>query len=80
MATYKLIDLLKESKESVFKKSMFWISTGVVVFYVGTMPLISFANMLLTRPLKEFANFWEINWGLTIVANLIYAKAFTCKP
>jgi hypothetical protein len=79
MATYKLIELLRESKNSVFKKSMFWISTGIVVYYVGTMPLFALANMLLTRPLDEFANFWRINWGLAIVSNLIYSKAFTCK-
>jgi hypothetical protein len=79
MATYKLIELLRESKDSVFKKSMFWISTGIVVYYVGTMPLFALANMLLTRPLDEFANFWRINWGLAIVSNLIYTKAFTCK-
>jgi hypothetical protein len=79
MATYKLIELLRESRDSVFKKSMFWISTGIIVYYVGTMPLVSLANMLLTRPLEEFANFWRINWGLAIVSNLIYTKAFTCK-
>jgi hypothetical protein len=79
IATYKLIELLREGRESVFRKSMFWISTGIIVYYVGTMPLVSLANMLLTRPLEEFANFWKINWGLAIVSNLIYTKAFTCK-
>ncbi len=79
MAVHKLVGLLKDDKDTVSRKSMFWISIGIVIYFVGTMPLFALANMLMTRPLEEFANFWKIDWALTILANLIYTKAFTCK-
>ncbi len=79
MGVFKLVELLRENKDSIFQKSQFWISSGIVVYYVGTMPLFSLANVLLRRPLEEFANYWTINWALMIVVNLMYSKAFSCK-
>lgn len=79
-AMHGLIDLQRQSGPPIFRKSQFWISTGILIYSVGTMPLFSIANVLLRRPLEEFEGFWAINWSLTILANLIYTKAFTCKP
>jgi hypothetical protein len=79
MATYTLIELLDAQKESIYQKSRFWISAGVVIYGVGTLPLFSLANLLLRRPLEEFEKVWSINWGLMITVNLIYSRAFLCN-
>lgn len=79
MGVFMLIELLRENKGSVVQKSLFWISAGIVIYYAGTLPIFAMANFLLRRPLEEFANVWTINWILTIVANLLYSKAYLCK-
>ena len=79
MAIYSLIDLLAAPKESMYQKSRFWFSSGIIIYGVGTLPLFSLANLLLTRPLKEFEQMWAINWGLMIVVNCIYSRALLCN-
>jgi hypothetical protein len=76
MAINTLITLLGEEGKSLHRDVRFWVSIAVVVYCIGTLPLFAVANILLTRPLEEFARIWSINWGLTIVANILYAIAF----
>jgi hypothetical protein len=76
MAMYTLITLLGEERKSPYREARFWVSIAVIIYCIGTLPLFALANILLTRPLEEFTKMWSINWGLTIVANILYAIAF----
>jgi hypothetical protein len=78
MALYTLITLLRSELELLFRRPQFWISAGVVIYLAGTLPLFILSNRLLSLPLEEYEKVWNINWGLGIVSNLVYAVAFLC--
>ena len=71
-----LITLLGEEMTPMVSDSRFWISTGIILYCLGTLPVFALANKLLVRPLAEFEKMWTINWILLVVSNAMYAIAF----
>jgi hypothetical protein len=79
MALYTLIGLVQENPETMFKKARFWVSAGVLVYYAGTLPLFVLSNKLISLTIDQYEKVWNINWALTIAANLAYAQGFLSK-
>lgn len=76
MASTTLIGLLGEEGKPLLREARFWVSTGVILYGVGTAPLFALANKLLVHSLQDFERLWTINWVLLIVANILYSVAF----
>lgn len=69
----------KHSHRRVTEHSVFWIASGIVLYCTGTMTVTLMSNTILAMGLEYFNALWHINWGFTIISNLFFAKAFTCK-
>jgi hypothetical protein len=76
IASSTLIGLLGEEGKPLLREARFWVSTGVILYGVGTAPLFALANKLLVHSLQDFERLWTINWVLIIVANILYSVAF----
>jgi len=74
-----LSQLIKYSKKSIVEYSVFWIAIGTLLYSAGTIIIFSFSNTILSMGINYFNMLWHINWGFTIIANVLYARSFWCK-
>jgi hypothetical protein len=79
MSVIILDDLLKTSKSGLTESPIFWVLTGTIVYYAGTFVVLGLGNQLMKLGNSVFAAAWNVNWILTIAANLIYTKGMMCK-
>lgn len=71
--------LIRTSRESIFQHSIFWIALGVLLYSAGTIVVTSYSNEILAMGILYFNILWHINWGFTIIANIMYSKGLLCK-
>ncbi|NUN68818.1 MAG: hypothetical protein HUU02_03810 [Bacteroidetes bacterium] len=62
----------------VTQHSTFWIALAVLLYGAGTVIITGFSNTILAMGMEAFDTFWHINWGFTILTNLLYARSFRC--
>lgn len=65
--------LLKELKIRYLERNpMFWINTGILIYFSGSLFLFIFSNYLLKQ--TQLNNlFWSIHAGLNVFINVLYA-------
>ena len=60
------------------KQVMFWISSGVLLYYAGSFLTVSFYNILLSQ--KDTTEPWNFHSVLNTLANVLYGIAMSCSP
>lgn len=55
---------------------MFWVSIGLMLFYIGTMPFFAFRNMLFVKNEQMFYIYWYAQFGLNYLMYLLFIVAF----
>ncbi len=76
MAIWILFDVLKDTYSVMKNDERAWISSGIIIYSAGT--LILFAS-LTVMPLGLVKSLWIINWVLSIIATLLYARGIWCR-
>jgi hypothetical protein len=71
--------LVKISEKSITQYSVFWIAIGIILYSAGTIVVLTMSNTILSMGKDYFDLLWHINWGFTIIANVIFARSFLCK-
>ena len=74
-----LRSVLQNTNALLTEQSMFWIGAGVLLYSSFTIILLTMSNTILEMGMTYFIVLWYINWGSTIVANLLFARSFLCK-
>ena len=66
------------SNEIINYKSsmMFWVSVGIMVFYIGTMPFYAFRAKLYAEYEDFFYIYWYIQFGLNYLMYLFFMISF----
>lgn len=55
--------------DNLMKLPMFWINTGVLLYFSGNLFLFTFSDFLLGPALKHFYEFWAMHSCLNIIFN-----------
>lgn len=71
--------IVNSSREHVSAHAIFWIALGVLLYASGTIIVNGFSNTILAMGMVYFNILWHINWGFTIIANILYARSFRCR-
>jgi hypothetical protein len=71
--------LVRSAKEPVREHAVFWIALGVLLYGAGTVVVTSFSNTILAMGMEYFNMLWHINWGFTVITNVLYARSFSCR-
>lgn len=74
---YQLIKGIEYS--NLTKVPMFWISTGVLFYSVGTIILFNYFNKYINLPPSLRSSIWTINSVLNILQNVLFTIAILCK-
>lgn len=63
------------------REPMFWVSTGLLVYFLGYLQIALFSNYLLQHYSLEFnRNVWAVHTLLSIVLHLCYCVALWMRP
>ena len=63
------------------KDIMFWVSAGILLYYVGTLPLDALYNTLSSKFYQIFETYWFVSMFLDCFMYLIFAFSFIwAKP
>jgi hypothetical protein len=54
----------------------FWVTIGVLVFYIGSFPFSAFYNYLLSEERPFFNAYWKVQISLGMLMYLIFSFAF----
>jgi len=79
MSIVTLNALLKTAARKLTHEPVFWVLTGTLLYFSGTFAVMGLSNELMKLGRWYFDFAWHINWGLTIIANMLYAKGVLCK-
>lgn len=71
--------LVRRDGERPSDHAVYWIALGVLIYGAGTIVVTTFSNDFLAMGMDTFVAMWHINWGFTIVTNLLYARSFQCR-
>lgn len=80
MSVIVLYGMVGDEPVNLAQVPLFWVVAGELLYSTGTIIVLGFGNRLLSLGYVYFEALWEVNWSLTILANLFYTKAFLCKP
>jgi hypothetical protein len=69
----------KESSVPLSTRGVFWVASGVILYSTGTFIVAGLGSRLLEINVSLFVMAWHVNWGLLIVANLLYTKGMLCE-
>jgi hypothetical protein len=74
--------LLNELRvKSLEREPMFWVSTGLVIYFLGYLQIALFSNYLLSHYSAQFnINVWAVQVLLSIVLHSCYALALWIRP
>lgn len=74
--------LLNELRvRSLEREPMFWVSTGLVIYFLGYLQIALFSNYLLSHYSAQFnINVWSVQVLLSIVLHSCYALALWIRP
>lgn len=71
------IDNVNQNKDSfLYENYQFWIIVGILLYLAGTLFLFIFSSSFTA---SEMHTFWNINYFLNILKNLLFAIAFFMK-
>ena len=74
---FYFLRLIKDEKVLTFKKDMmFWVSTGLLVFFLGSLPFYGLWNTLMTKVPKIFNLYWMVQMFFNCLMYLFFAFAF----
>ena len=63
------------------QEPMFWVSTGLLVYFLGYLQIALFSNYLLQHYSLQFnRNVWAVHTLLSIVLHLCYCVALWMRP
>lgn len=63
------------------QEPMFWVSTGLLIYFLGYLQIALFSNYLLQHYSPEFNhNMWAVHTLLSIVLHLCYCVALWMRP
>lgn len=74
---YQLIKGIEYS--NLTKVPMFWISTAVLFYSVGTIILFNYFNKYINLPPSLRSSIWTINSVLNILQNVLFTIGILCK-
>jgi hypothetical protein len=74
-----LVEVVRENEIVWMNDMRLWVVTGIVVYASGTLFLFAFFNRMLQISPDRLKIIWSLNWILTIITNLLFARAFLCK-
>jgi len=74
--------LLNELRvKSLEREPMFWVSTGLVIYFLGYLQIALFSNYLLSHYSSQFnINVWGVQVLLSIVLHSCYIMALWIRP
>lgn len=75
---YKLI--LKPPEAGLYGDPLFWISTGLLLFYAAELPYMSLFNFLEKKYKAVFNDYYPVIDYLNIIMYSLFAIGFLCKP
>ena len=78
-SVYVLQSLIRRDEDRPSDHAVYWIALGVLLYGAGTIVITTFSNDFLAMGMDTFVAVWHINWGFTIVTNLLYARSFPCR-
>ncbi|HEY6951930.1 MAG TPA: hypothetical protein VI758_05955, partial [Bacteroidota bacterium] len=64
--------------ESALSMPAFWASSGIIIYFGGTVVLSTLHTSLLKASIDTMRLAWSTQAVLNILANLLYAGAFLC--
>ena len=74
-------NILKKAENlNLIKTPLFWISSGLLIYSVGTFLIFSLYDVHLQFPTGVRRLVWSINSLLYIFLNIIFSIAFLCQP
>ncbi len=76
---YCLFKVNQEKVESLFSEPSFWISSGTLVYFTGTVIIFTVTNLLLHESLEELRMVYQVVFVMETIANLFYAGGFLCR-
>lgn len=67
--------------KSLEREPMFWVSTGLVIYFLGYLQIALFSNYLLSHYSSQFnINVWSVQVLLSIVLHSCYTLALWIRP
>ncbi|MDP1676703.1 MAG: hypothetical protein Q8L88_07520 [Bacteroidota bacterium] len=79
VSIFVLLELSKTATVSLLSHTIFWIGSGTILYFSGTIIIFSLSNTILQIGFLYFDIFWHFNWSLVIIVNLMFARSFWCK-
>lgn len=76
---YCLYLVNKEKVESLFRQPSFWISSGTLIYFTGTVIIFTVTNLLLHESVEELRAVWNVVFVMEIITNLFFAGGFLCR-
>ena len=64
---------------SMILQIIFSIATGIIIYAAGSLFWFAFFNKMLQISPERFKQVYNLNWILSILSNLLYARGFLCK-
>ncbi len=74
-----LLAVMKKTDRLLIDESIFWVSTGYILYSAGVLLIFGLSNELMKLGTFYFVVAWHINWSLAIVANLMFTRGFFCR-
>lgn len=74
-----LLQLLRIADNPLKEYTIFWFALGVLLYASGTIAVDLLSNTIMEMGIEYFNVLWHINWGFTIVSNLLFSRSFACK-
>lgn len=71
--------LFRTTRESIYAHSIFWISSGIILYSAGTIVVLTMSNTIMKMGMEYFILLWHINWIFTMIANVFFTRSFWCK-
>jgi hypothetical protein len=73
------VEVIKDSDIDWTKDPRFWVAAGIIIYSAGSLFLFALFNKMLLISPDRLKFVWSLNWIFSIIANLLFARAFLCK-
>jgi hypothetical protein len=77
-AGYTLFIVIGNRIQSLFIQQRFWVLLSFVIFYMGTLMILTLQGMFFHYAVEYVLLIGSINWSLKILFNILLAKGFLC--
>lgn len=77
---YLLLHMIREENVSLSNDARFWVACGFCIYFSGTFFLFSLFNFMLSLPRETMQKIFVLNWLFSIISDILFARAFFCKP